>query len=179
MNEIMNNVLLVGDKLIPEMHLRQPRFTYSACVPFNKNNERIEKFRETGDSSYIYQNERDKACFQHDIAFEDFKDLTRWTDSDKVLSDKAFNNAINPKCDGYQQGLASAVYKLFNEKTSGSGFIQNQELAKQLLEIIRKLEKRKIYASFKDIIWWANLADMQVISEIKNGFQFLLCYWHS
>ena len=73
----MNNVLLVGDKLIPEMHLRQPRFTYSACVPFNNNNERIEKFRETGDSRYIYQNERDKACFQHDIAFEDFKDLTR------------------------------------------------------------------------------------------------------
>ena len=65
MNEIVNKFLLAGDKL-PEMHLKQPRFTYSACGPFTKNKERIQKFKETGDTSYIYKNELDKACFQHD-----------------------------------------------------------------------------------------------------------------
>ena len=67
MNEIVNKFLLAGDKFIPEMHLRQPEFTYSACGPFTKNKERIQKFKETGDSRYIYQNELDKACFQHDM----------------------------------------------------------------------------------------------------------------
>ena len=76
---------------MPEMHLRQPGFTYSACVPFTKNKERIQKFKETGDSRYIYQNKLDKACFQHDMASGDFKDLTRRTTSDKSLCDKAFN----------------------------------------------------------------------------------------
>ena len=66
------------------MHLRQPGFTYSACGPFTKNKERIQKFKETGDSRYIYQNELDKPCFQHEIAYEDFKDLTTKTVSDKI-----------------------------------------------------------------------------------------------
>ena len=79
MNEIVNNFLLAGDEFMPEMHLRQPGFTYIACGPFTKNKERIQKFKETGDSPYIYQNELDKACFQHDMAFGDFKDLTRRT----------------------------------------------------------------------------------------------------
>ena len=63
MNEIVNKILLAGDKSMPEMHLRQPGFTYSACVPFTKNKERIQKFKETGDSRYIYQNKLDKICF--------------------------------------------------------------------------------------------------------------------
>ena len=63
MNEIVNKILLAGDKPMPEMHLRQPGFTYSACVPFTKNKERIQKFKETGDSRYIYQNKLDKVCF--------------------------------------------------------------------------------------------------------------------
>ena len=71
-----------------EMHLRQPRFTYSTCGPFTKNKERIQKFKETGDSKYIYQNELDKSCLQHDMAYEDFKDLSRRTAADKVLRDK-------------------------------------------------------------------------------------------
>ena len=70
-----------------------------------KNKERIEKFKETGDLRYIYQNELDKACFQHDMAYEDFKDLTRRTAADKVLRDKVFNIAKDPKYDGYQHGL--------------------------------------------------------------------------
>ena len=109
MNEIVNKFLLAGDKLIAEMHLRQPGFTYGACGPFTKNKERIQKFKETGDSRYIYQNEQDKACFQHDMAYGGFKDLARRTDSDKILRDKAFNIAKNPKYDRYQIGLASMV----------------------------------------------------------------------
>ena len=77
MNEIVHKFLLVGDKFIPEMHLRQPQFVYSACGPFTKNEERIQKFKEAGNTSYIYKNELDKACFQHDIAYVDFKDLAK------------------------------------------------------------------------------------------------------
>ena len=73
MNEIVNKLLLVGDKFIPQMHLMQPRFTYSGSGPFTKNKDRIQKFKETGDSRFIYQNELDKACFQHDKAYVDLK----------------------------------------------------------------------------------------------------------
>ena len=106
MNEIVNKFLLAGDKFMPEMHLKQPKFTYSACGSFPKKKERIQKFKETGDTSYIYRNGLDKACFQHDMAYGDFKDLARRTASDKVLRDKAFNIAKNPKNDGHQRGLA-------------------------------------------------------------------------
>ena len=75
------------------MHLRQPRFTYSASGSFTKNKERIQFFKETGDSRYIYQNELSKATFQHDMAYGDFKDLDRRTFADEVLRDKAFNSA--------------------------------------------------------------------------------------
>ena len=85
MNEIVNKFLLVGDKFIPEMHLKQPAFTYSACGPFTKNKERIQKFKQTGDKSFLYKNEIDKVCFQHNTVFGDFKDLARRTASDKVL----------------------------------------------------------------------------------------------
>ena len=67
MNGIVNTFLLVGDTFLPEMHLKQPGFTYSACGSFTRNEERIVKFKETGDTNYIYINELDKACFQHDM----------------------------------------------------------------------------------------------------------------
>ena len=98
------------------MHLKQPGFTDSTCGPFTKNKERIKIFKETGDSRHIYQKELNKACFQHDMAYEDFKDLNRRTAADKVLRDKAFNIAKNPKYDGYQRGLASMVHKFFDKK---------------------------------------------------------------
>ena len=63
MNEIVNKFLLAGDKFTPEMHLKQPKFTYSGCGPFTKNKEKIQKFNETRDTSYIYKNELDNACF--------------------------------------------------------------------------------------------------------------------
>ena len=69
MNEIINKFLLAGDRFMPEMHLKQPGFTYSAWIPFTKNKERIQKLKETGDTSYIYKNKLDKACFQHDKAY--------------------------------------------------------------------------------------------------------------
>ena len=99
---------------MPEMHFKQPGFTYSACEPFTKNKKRIQKFKETGDTKYIYKIELDKACFQHDMAYEDFKDLARRTTSDKVLRNKTFNIARNLKYDGYQRALASMVYKFFH-----------------------------------------------------------------
>ena len=110
MNEIVNKFLLAGDKFLPEMYLRHPGLTYSTSGPFTKNNDRIQKSKEGGDSRYIYQNELQKACFQHDIAYGDFKDLPRRAVSDKVLRNKAFNVAKNPKYGGYQRGLASMVY---------------------------------------------------------------------
>ena len=121
MNEVVNKFLLTGDKFMPKMHLKQPGFTYSAFGPFTKNKERIQKFKETGDTDYIYKNELDKACFQHDMAYGDFKDLKRRTFPDKVLIDKAFNIAENPKHNGYQRGLASMVQKFFDKRTKGSG----------------------------------------------------------
>ena len=105
----MNNFLLARDKLMPEMHLRQLRFTYSACGPFTKNKERLQKFKETGNSRYFFQYKLDKACFQNDMAYGDFKDLPRRTAADKILRDKAFNIAKNPKHDGYQRRLTSLV----------------------------------------------------------------------
>ena len=92
MNEIINTFLLAGDKFMTKMHLRQPGFTYSACGPLTKNRKN-KKNKETEDSRYIYQNELDRACFQHDMVYGDFKDLTKRTTSDKILHDKAFNIA--------------------------------------------------------------------------------------
>ena len=157
MNEIVNRFLLASDKFMPEMHLKQPGFTYSACGPFTINKERIQKFKETGDTSYIYKNELDKACFQHDMAYGDFKDLKRRTFSDKVLRDKAFNVAKNPEYNGYQRGLASMVYKFFDKNSRGSGIAnneikQNLQLAKELGKpIIRNVKKRQFILDLKTI----------------------------
>ena len=107
MNEIVNRFLLAGDNCMPEMHLRKPGLKCSACGPFTKNKERIQKLKKkTEDSRYIYQNEPDKAYFQHDVAYGDFKDLTRRTASNKILHDKAFIIAKNTKYDGNERGLA-------------------------------------------------------------------------
>ena len=103
MNSIVYKLLLAGDKFMEEMGLKQLEFTYSACGPFTKNKEWIKKFKETGDSRYIDQNELGKACFQHDLAYGD---LNRRTTADKLLRDKAFIIAKNRKYDEYQCGLA-------------------------------------------------------------------------
>ena len=101
MNKVGNKLLLAGHKFMPEIHLKQLGFTFSACRPFTKNKEGIHKFKETGDTKHIYRNEFDKACFQHDIAYGDFKDFkeARRIASDRVLGDKALNIAKNLKYD--------------------------------------------------------------------------------
>ena len=154
MNNIINKFLLAGDKFMPEMK------------------ERIKKFEQTGDTRYIYRNELDKACFHHDAAYADNKNLLNRTRADKFLRDKAYAIASNPQYDGYQRGLASMVYKFFDSKVSspdrktvGSGVNENIKLASELYKpIIRKFNKRKVYSSFKDNIWDADLADMQLLS---------------
>ena len=140
MNEIVNKFLLAGDKFIPEMHLKQPGFTYSASGLFTKNKERIEKFMQTGNTNCVYKNELDKACFQHDMGYGKSKDLVKRTQSDKVLKNKTFKIASDPKYIGYQRGLASVVYKFFDKRSSGSGIGNepNYQLANELLKPIIK-----------------------------------------
>ena len=158
---IINKFLLVGDKFMPEMHLRQPQFVYSACGPFTKHKERIKEFKRTGDTRYIYRNELDEACFQHDSAYADHKDLINRTKADKVLRDKAYDIASNPKYDGYQRGLASMVYKFFDKKSMGSGTakpsslerISNSSILADELHkpIIKKVKKEKYIRNLKII----------------------------
>ena len=136
---------------------------------FTKHEERIEKFKETGDTSYIYKNELDKTFFQHDMAYGVFKDLARRKNSDKTVRDKALNIAKSSKYRGYQKGLASLVYKLFDKNSKGSGVtIQlefNEQLAKELHKLIIKNFNRRVdFSGFKDNIWSADSADMQLIS---------------
>ena len=176
MNNVINKFLLAGDKFMPEMHLRQPRFVYSACGLFTKHKERIKE----GDTRYVYRNELDKACCQHDSAYADHKDLINRTEADKVLRYKAYDIASNPKYDGYQRGLASMVYKFFDKNSMGSGFkkLKNSSsiLADELHKpIIKKFDKRKVYSQFKDNIWGVDLADMQSLSRKNKGIKYLLC----
>ena len=155
MNEFNNNFSLVGYKFMPEMDLRQPGSTYSACGPFNKNKERIDKFMTTGNTDFTYKNKLDKACYQHEMAYGKSKYLVRRTQSDKVLRDKAFKIASDRKYDDYKRGLVSMVYKFFDKKSKGSGIINesNYQLANELHKpIIKKFKKRKVYSSFKDKI---------------------------
>ena len=133
---------------------------------------------QTKNTDFIYRNELDKICFQHNMAYGKSKDLTKRTQSDKVLRDKAFKIASNPKYDGYQRGLASMVYKFFDKKSSGSGIVNepNYQLANELHKpIIRKFKKRKVYSSFRDNIWGVDLADMQSLSKYNKGIKYLLC----
>ena len=110
MNEIINKFLLAGDKFMPERHLKYHEFTYSSCGPFTKNEKRIKRFKETGDSRYTYQDELHKAYFQHDMTYGDFNGLNKRTAAGKVLWDKAFNIAKDQKYRGCQRGLTSMVY---------------------------------------------------------------------
>ena len=178
MNKIINKFLLAGDKFMPEMHLRQPQFSYSACGPFTRHKERIKKIKQTGDTRYIYRNEFDKACFQHNSAYADNKDLINRTKSDKVLRDKAYNTTSNPKYDGYQRGLASMVYKFFDKKSMGSGTAEpsSLKLADELHKpVVKKFNKRKVYSQCKDNILGVDLADMQSLSKKNKGIKYLLC----
>ena len=183
MNNVINKFLLAGDKFMPEMHLRQPQFVYSACGPFTRHKERIKEFKHTGDTRYIYRHELDKACFQHDSTYADHKDLINRTKSDKVLRDKAYDIASNPEYNGCQRGLASMVYKFFDKKSMGSDVKKLKDTAKPSFSIladelhkhvIKKFGKRKVYSQFKDNIWGVDLADMQSLSRKNKGIKYVL-----
>ena len=114
-NSINNKFLLAGDKFMPELHLVDPTVKkYSTCGPFTKHTQRIQDFLNTSKLSYIYKNDLDKACFQHDMAYNKFKDIEKRTDI--VLKNKAFKIVSNPKYNGYERGSASMVYKFFVKK---------------------------------------------------------------
>ena len=118
MNNIINKFLLAGDKFMPEMHLRQPQFVYSACGTFTRYKERIKEFKRTGDTHLLYRNELDKACFIHDAAYAKYKDVENRLISDQKLRSGVHDIASNPKYDGYQRDLASMVYKFFDSKVT-------------------------------------------------------------
>ena len=117
-----------------------------------KNKERIQNFKETGDSSYIYRNELDEACFQHDMAYGDFKDLARRTVSDKVLRDKAFNIAKNPKYDGYQRVLDSMIYKCFDKKSKGSGIKNENRQYQRPWDLAKQQSAEKLHKPIKNVL---------------------------
>ena len=133
---------------------------------------------QTGNTDFIYRNELDKACFQHDMAYGKTKDVAKKTQSDKVLRDNAFKIASDPKFDGYQSELASMVYKFFDKKSSGSGIANepNYQLANELNKpIIKKSKKIKVYSSFRDNVWGVDLAGIQSLSKYNKGINYLLC----
>ena len=164
---------------MPEMHLNCLVLLTVLVVHSQKaKKKKIEKFMQTGNTDFIYRNELDKACFQHDMAYGKSKDLIKRTQSDKVLKDKAFKIASDPKYNGYQRGLASMVYKFFHKTFSWSGVATepNYQLANELhRQIIRKFKRRKVYSSFRDNIWGVDLADMQSLSKYNKGNKYLLC----
>ena len=164
MNKIINKLLLTSNKFTPESHLKNPGLTYSTCGPFSKHRERIQKFKEIGNLKHLHRNKL--ACFAHDAAYSDSKDITKRTVSDKIVKDTADGIGRNHKFDGYQRALVSMVYKFFYKKT-GSGAIGtskvgvtvNEKLAQKLHKpVIEKFRRAKVYARFKDSIWAAGLA---------------------
>ena len=136
---------------------------------FTRHKERIKEFKRTGDTRYIYSNKLDKACFQHNSAYANHKDLINRTEADKFLKDKAYNIASNPEYDGYQRGLASMVYKFFDKKSMGSRIASSSILADELHKpIINKFNKRKVYSQFKDNIWGDLYSKYALVIPLKD-----------
>ena len=165
--------MLSGNKLIPELHLRQPGFSYSALGPFKKHHQRIKTFKETVDFNYIFKKEMDEACFAHYAAYSDSKDLGKETISDKILKDRAYEIPINSKYNGYQRELTSMGYKIFDKKT-GSGAIATSKATTSLnVELTQELhtpkfKRRKTCAKFKGNIWAPDLHKMEsLLFKIK------------
>ena len=141
MNEVVNKILLAGAKFMPNMYLKQPGFVYSACGPFIKNKEKIQKFKETGNSQYIYQNELNKSCFQHDMAYGYFKDLPEIPASDKILRYKVFNIDLTSKNPKYDRSKRSClIYIFFDKKSASSGDVKNELVSnREINRVITKI----------------------------------------
>ena len=165
-----------------KMHLRQPKFVYSACGPFTRHKERIRKFKRTGNTRLLYRNELDKACFKHDAAYVKYKDVENRLISDQKLRNSAYDIASNPIYGGCQRSLASMVYKFFDskvaplDKKTSKGIKNNKILAEELHKpVIKKFNKRKVYSQFKDNIWGVDLVDMRLLSKQNKSIKYLLC----
>ena len=131
------------------MHLKQSRFTCSACGPFTKSKEINDKFMWTGNADFIYRIDLDKACLQHEMVYGKSKNFVK-----RTQSDKAFKIASDPKYDGYQRGLASMIYKFFDKQSSESDVATepNYQLANELhRQLIRKFKRQKVYSSLNTI----------------------------
>ena len=166
---------MTGDKFLPELHLKQPGFTYCACGPFTKHRQRIQKFRETGHSKHLYRNELGQPCLTHNAGYSDSKDLAKRTVANKILKDRAYEISRNRKYDGYQRTLASIPHKFFDQKTR-SGVSVNEELAEELHKpVIKKFKRRKGYSKFKDNLSAADLAAMGLLSSKNKNVKYLLC----
>ena len=168
---------------MPEMHLWDTKVKkYSDCGPFTRHQKRTDMFMKDGRLSHILKNKLDAACFQHDSAYAKYKDRLNRKQSDIVLKNKALKIATDPRVNGCQRGIAAMVYKIFNERTKGSGIKNkgnlhvNSQLAEELHKpIIKNFKRRKVYFSFKDNIWGVDLADMLLISKCNKGIRYLLC----
>ena len=116
MKELINKFSLSGDKFIPELHLKHPGFTYSACGPFTKHRKRIQKVKDTGNLKHLYRNKLNKTHFAHDTTYSVSKVLAKRTISDKILKDGTYEIAIICKYDGYQRSLASIINRFLIKK---------------------------------------------------------------
>ena len=141
-NKIINAFLLTGYKFLPELHVKQLRFTYFPSGTFTKHRERTQKFRKKRNLKHFYRNELDKASFAYDEAYSDTKDLAKRTISDKVLKDKVYYRARICNFDGYQRVLASRVYKSFDKKTRPEISVNEQ-----LAEVLHKPASKKLQNS--------------------------------
>ena len=175
MNKIVDRFLLTGDKFMPELHLKQPGFTYSTCGPITKHCERIQKFRETDNLRHLHGNKVDKTCFAYNAPHSDSKDLAKRTISDKILRDRAHETARNYNYYGYQKAFASMIYKFLDKKT-GLGINVKEQLAEGLHKpVIKTFKRKKVHARFRNNIWAADLAEMKSFSSKNKNVEYLLC----
>ena len=152
---------------------------YSAGDLFAKHTKRIQNFMQDGKLNHIFKNNLDKACFQHDMAYNKFKDLEKRTQSDVVLKNKSFKIAADRSKNGYERALAGMVFRFFDKKSNGSG-LKNQQLADELHKsILKKFKRRNMYSSYLGNIWGVDLADFHALSKYNKGIKYLLRVIHS
>ena len=150
-NKIINKFIFTGDKYMPELHLKRPGSTYSAFRQFTKHRERIQKLRENKNN--LFRKEFDKACFAHNAAYSDTKDLDRRTASDMILKKEDYEIARNWKHYGCQRALTSMVYKFFDKKTGLRVSINKQPAEEFHKPVIKEFKGRKVNARFKENTW--------------------------
>ena len=154
MNIIVNKFLLGEDKLMPKTDLKQPGFTYSTCSPLTKKQEKNEKVKQTGKTGYIYKNDFEKACFQHDMAYGKQKDLTKRTQSDKALTDKAFKVMMDIEEDYLESFLIKNLKTVVSLRLQISLFLISYNLKVNLINfLLENLKEEEFIHHLKTIFW--------------------------